>query len=166
MSLILFATVYGFFAGIFEEVNRLDITKISFGILGLFYAMSFYCGTLTWRFDNVIENPGLSCQERSRLLIRLENKAEHGWFILEICEKLGLLGTVFGILILLAGGFVIQSGDQQALKVIMERLSIGMSTALITTAVGIIATIILSVQYHVLSNSIDAARARLADEEA
>ncbi|KPJ85277.1 hypothetical protein AMJ57_03685 [Parcubacteria bacterium SG8_24] len=158
-SLVVSLTVVGLVIaavlGWFELMYRLDVTKLSVAILVVFAAATVWCGLLTWRLETgleVIRGP----ENRSKLFREVDGNAEHGWFAAGICEKLGLTGTVFGFVIMLIGGFSgFQSTDPAATQQLLERLSTGMSTAFITTLVGVICSILLSIQYHLLARAVE-----------
>ena len=136
--------------GGFHEIDRMDASKISFLIIAVFSGATAWCGILAWRFDDAAKDDNLS---------NIERKAEHGWFAAVICEKLGLLGTIWGFMMILVGGFsTLQNADQQALTTLLERVGAGMATAFLTTLVGLVSSILLTLQYHALSTAIDGAR--------
>lgn len=130
-------------------IYTMDSTKLSFLILAVFFAALAYCGDLAWRADKLSESKLIS----QAAVQGLEIRSEHGWFAAEICEKLGLTGTVLGFVMMLVGGFQSFDGaDPQSIQNLLKQLSSGMSTAFITTLVGVICNIILSIQYHALDN--------------
>lgn len=140
--------------GWFGLVYRMDVTKLSFVIIAVFAAASCWCGVLSWRLDGGIEWIK-TAENRKKYFKEIEDDAEHGWFAAGLCEKLGLTGTVFGLVIMLIGGFKgFQGTDPQSIQMLLERLSIGMSTAFLTTLVGVICSILLNLQYHRLAQAL------------
>lgn len=147
--------IAGFLGG-FEIVYNADATKISFGIMLIFIMATVYCGILTWRASALLDEA--DGDEQIAGLKEINQQTDDGWFAANLCEKLGLLGTVFGFLIMLFGGFnhlQMQSIDQQAIQKLLESISAGMSTAFVTTLVGLLCSIPLSLQYQNLCRTID-----------
>lgn len=158
-SLTAVGVVIAALLGWFGTMYRLDVTKLSLVILAVFAAATAWCGRLAWRTDLAL---GAQASEDGKKLgfqkfvKETENQAEHGWFAVGLCEKLGLTGTVFGFIIMLVngfGGFAIS--DPLAIQRLLERLSAGMSTAFVTTLVGVVCSILLSLQFHQLERSLE-----------
>ncbi|MFC1703102.1 MotA/TolQ/ExbB proton channel family protein [Patescibacteria group bacterium] len=133
-----------------------DVTKLSVVILSVFAVATLWCGWLAWRVDRGTPLDSGTPFARMKFIKSIENEAEHGWFAAGLCEKLGLTGTVFGFVIMLIGGFHgFDSSDPASMQQLLEQLSTGMSTAFITTLVGVVCSIILSVQYHLLARKLE-----------
>lgn len=118
----LFFFVY--YGGI-EYVNNADFTKLSFVIFALFLYGSVLVGIRTRKGGGV----GLAK------------------YFSSVMPRLGMVGTVLGFIKMLSVCFIdldIQNPQkmQQALSIMSE----GMSTALLTTAAGLIFSILLNVQ--------------------
>lgn len=136
-------------------VKANDATNLSFVIMALFAAMTLYCGALTFKTgEDVNLFKGSSSGLRNRLR-EIESSVDYGWFAVDLCEKIGLLGTIIGLILSLKGFQSFRGTDQQAIQGLIAQLSIGLSTAFITTLVGIICSILLSLQYQNLCNAID-----------
>ena len=66
-----------------------------------------------------------------------------------------MIGTVVGFILMLLGSFQnIDAGDTIALQKTLGQLASGMSTALFTTLVGLVSSILLKVQFFNLSQGI------------
>lgn len=159
-SLIGSLTVVGFciiaFLGWIDTMLEYDVTKLSVVILCVFTVATLWCGWLTWRMGKDVPVTRGSPFARMKFIKSVENEAEHGWFAVVLCEKLGLTGTVFGFVIMLTGGFHgIDSSDPASMQRLLEQLGTGMSTAFITTLVGVVCSIILSIQYHLLARELE-----------
>ncbi len=150
----------------FASVDKMDATKLSFLTIAVFGIMTIYCGRLSWSTSVILDDidrlksagqPN-SAAKRLAELENIENNVEHGWFAVGLCEKLGLLGTICGFIIMLSGGINIQGADPQAIQGLLEKLSLGLSTAFVTTLVGLICSIALSLQCHNLSTAIEKAK--------
>ena len=110
--------------GIFHELYEKDITKISFGIIGLYFFASLYIGKLT-----IQHNKGES----------IEAGLGIGWFISESMLALGMIGTVAGFILMLGSSFEgLDVEDTASIKSTLTAMALGMSTALYTTLTGLI----------------------------
>ena len=138
--MILIVFVAGTF-NVFEIIWVADQTKISFAILTLFTAMSLLCGYEAWKLNQIkIKNFQLDSDHHKRY--------EAGWFTSEICLTLGLIGTVSGFILMLVGAFVdLNIADPNSVSESLKKMSLGMSTALYTTLVGLLCSVVLKVQF-------------------
>jgi hypothetical protein len=139
-SMILVLFVAGTF-NVFETLWYADQTKISFVILSLFTLVSFLCGWHSWKLNQLKINK-LEIDED------IVKGYETGWFSSEICLTLGLIGTVSGFILMLVGAFVdLNVADPNSVSESLKKMSLGMSTALYTTLVGLLCSVILKVQF-------------------
>jgi len=103
-------------------------------ILAVLAGASCYAGLLAWRLDaGVSPNGGL----------------RHLWFAAGVCQLLGLLGTVAGFYAM----FNDTTGSSDATAAssdLAARVTHGASVALSATFVGILASIVLLLEHHVL----------------
>tara|TARA_B100001057_G_C22857339_1_gene953159 strand:+ start:2100 stop:2501 length:402 start_codon:yes stop_codon:yes gene_type:complete len=110
--------------GLFYELYEKDVTKISFGIIGLYIFTSLYIGKLTMDYkegENIDSGLGV------------------GWFISESMLALGMIGTVAGFILMLGSSFEgLDVDDTASLKETLTDMAMGMSTALYTTLTGLI----------------------------
>ena len=109
-----------------SEINQADFTKISFFIYGLFIIFSMHTGILT-------------CQSCKNGCI---NESEVGWFVADKLMALGMIGTVIGFIYTLQSVFVgLDTSSTEAMQQALSSMSTGMSTALYTTASGLICSL-------------------------
>jgi len=147
-SLILIFFVLGT-VNLYEIVWNADQTKISYVILALFGAVSGFCGREAWKLsklkrDNLDAEPSLKA------------RYETGWFASEICLTLGLIGTVSGFILMLYGAFSdLNISDPHSVQESLGKMSVGMSTALYTTLVGLICSVLLKIQFFRLEIHLD-----------
>jgi len=80
-----------------------------------------------------------------------------GSFASDTLMKLGLLGTIIGFIIMLAPIAGLDASNQSAIKSSMSLMGDGMAVAMYTTLTGLIGSIMVKIQYHML----DGATARL-----
>jgi len=78
---------------------------------------------------------------------RVENDAKTGWYLAESCLTIGMIGTVAGFLLMLGAAFGnIDVSNTQTLQAALSDMAVGMSTALYTTLVGLVASIFIKSQ--------------------
>ena len=103
-----------------------DATKISFIILTVFVFSSAWVGKIT--YDG-------------------QGNQNVGWFIAESLLGLGMIGTVTGFLLMLGSAFEnIDVSNTETLQNALTQMALGMSTALYTTLIGLICSLILKIQ--------------------
>ena len=108
-----------------------DITKLSFLILLIFVFTSIWIGRKTYDLD-INKNHG---------------QMDVGWFIAESCLASGMVGTVTGFLFMLGTAFEnIDVTNAKTLQDALAMMATGMSTALYTTLIGLISSLIIKVQ--------------------
>ena len=120
------------FFNIHTDLYTADVTKLSFLILIIFGCTSVWIGMKTYRVG---------------VLLDYNQKADVGWFISESCLALGMVGTVTGFLIMLGTAFAnVDVSDAVTLQNALSDMAIGMSTALWTTLVGLVCSLVIKVQ--------------------
>jgi hypothetical protein len=138
-------------------------SRASIVIVAVFVVMSAYCGTLMWRADGILDRAGAGeadggdpAAQPDDELRAVAHDAGHVWFAVSLCQILGLLGTVAGFLIAMIGGFRnLEASDPEAVRSLLQHIADGSSTALLATLVGISASVVLALQHHLLTNSIE-----------
>ena len=117
---------------IHKDLYAADVTRLSFLIFIIFGCTSVWIGTLTYRVG-ILQDYG--------------QKADVGWFVSESCLALGMVGTVTGFLIMLGTAFEnVDVSNAVTLQNALSDMALGMSTALWTTLVGLICSLIIKVQ--------------------
>ena len=75
------------------------------------------------------------------------------WFVSDVVLTLGMLGTIIGFMIMLQGTFSsIEFNDAHSIRLALSSMSQGLFTALNTTLIGLVSSIILKVQLVVYEN--------------
>ena len=117
---------------IHKELYAADVTRLSFLIISIFTCTSIWIGTKTYKV-------GIQ-QDYSQ-------KSDVGWFVSESCLALGMVGTVTGFLIMLGTAFAnVDVTNAATLQQALADMAVGMSTALWTTLVGLVCSLIIKVQ--------------------
>ena len=75
------------------------------------------------------------------------------WFVSDVVLTLGMLGTIIGFMIMLQGTFSsIEFNDANSIRLALSSMSQGLFTALNTTLIGLVSSIVLKVQLIVYGN--------------
>ena len=115
-----------------KNLYEADVTRLSFLILSIFGCTSIWIGSLTYKVG---------------VLQDYNQRSEVGWFISESCLALGMVGTVTGFLIMLGTAFAnVDVSNAATLQQALSDMATGMSTALWTTLVGLVCSLIIKVQ--------------------
>ena len=158
-TIMLLAAFGAFQTGIIDEVYKVDVTGLSFLIMGILNVMSIKCGLDTFRltsFENFTEKD----------INEAYAKADTGWFVSDICLTLGMIGTVAGFIYMLSSSFAnIDVSNVGSLQNVLAHMSAGMATALYTTAAGLISSAFLKVQYFNYSAEVDRLGTEVDDSE-
>ena len=118
--------------GIHKHLYESDVTRLSYVILFIFACTSIWIGGKTYQ---------VSVKED------YEQSSEVGWFIAESCLALGMVGTVTGFLLMLGTAFAnVDVSNASTLQQALADMAVGMSTALYTTLVGLVSSLIIKVQ--------------------
>ena len=117
---------------IHQNLYKADITRLGFLILIIFGCTSVWIGSLTYRVG---------------ILQDYDQRSDVGWFISESCLALGMVGTVTGFLIMLGTAFAnVDVTNAVTLQQALSDMAVGMSTALWTTLIGLVCSLIIKVQ--------------------
>ena len=117
---------------IHKDLYAADVTRLSFLIISIFICTSIWIGTKTYKIG---------------IHQDYNQKSDVGWFISESCLALGMVGTVTGFLIMLGTAFAnVDVTNATTLQQALADMATGMSTALWTTLVGLVCSLIIKVQ--------------------
>ena len=131
------ATYFNIHSHIYDS----DVTKLSFLIITIFFCTSVWIGNKTYKLEKYDD---------------YDQDTKVGWFVAESCLALGMVGTVTGFLLMLGTAFSnIDVSNSASLQKALEFMAVGMSTALYTTLVGLICSLIIKVQLVNLEVAID-----------
>lgn len=113
-----------YFGGITFVIDN-DITKLSFVIFGLWILSTISIGFKSYKENYDYDTP---------------------WFIAESCMTVGMIGTVIGFIVMLSSSFQeIDPSNVDTMRRVITELAIGMSTALLTTLCGLVASLFIKV---------------------
>lgn len=125
--------------GIWEMINKYDVTKISFLIVVLFVGFSFRAGVETYL-------PNTDTYHKIRTMDFYADK-----FL-----TLGMVGTVLGFIYTLHTCFQgVNVTNPSSMQTVIQHMSVGMSTALFTTAAGLVCSLLLKLQIFNLQQAVE-----------
>jgi hypothetical protein len=118
--------------GYVSYVLENDVTRLSVIIAAVFFGASAWVGVLA-----------VKGKQPTTML----------YFIAGSCTKLGLLGTVGGLMIMMSANFTdIDNPDVDMIEGVITSMISGMGTAMLTTLVGIMAAMLLEMQLVLLED--------------
>jgi len=132
---------FKFFHHLYEE----DITRIGFVILSILILVSLWIGRRIYVLKRTWKNKedALNCFAPA-------------WFVAESCLVLGLIGTVTGFILMLGTAFVdLDVTDIQSVQNALVNMSLGMSTALYTTLVGLVSSLAIKIQLVIIERQLE-----------
>lgn len=142
---VVFATIYAQLTiGLFSALNDADATKLSFIVIICFYTYLVSLGIRLSKFCRKIDDP--LCQKN------LQKIQQHGWFLSDIFMAFGFLGTLIGFVIMLD---LTGLTNANAAQLTLITLTTGMKTALYTTVMALIGSIIIKITLYVLSAQLE-----------
>lgn len=109
-------------------------------ILAVLALTSGYAGLLAWRADE-----GLTVRTGLR----------HLWFAAGVCQLLGLLGTVAGFYAMFENGGSGAASSATGSSDLATRVTHGAGVALSATFVGILSSLVILLEHHVLDDDVD-----------
>jgi hypothetical protein len=144
--------------GAFQEIYDKDITRLSFVIFTGFLFMSVWCGVKTYRLsilaDKGLPGAGLLTVNDREELGRMSNLEEVGWFAAGTFTSVGMVGTVIGMIWALTGFIDVNISEVTSVQRLISNMVFGVSTALYTTLVGLVCSILLKLQYFNLGHAL------------
>lgn len=148
-SLLIITTIGLFIFDIHNILWANDKTKLSFLILSIFYIMTVHCGYESWLLSRWVNGEIDEVKN-------INGRHESGWFASDVLLTMGLIGTVAGFILMLAGAFIgINIADVSSVQQALANMAVGMSTALYTTLTGLISSTLLKFQYFRLQQDLE-----------
>lgn len=132
-----------------------DRTGISFGIVAVCVIATITSGRLAWRADRELE---ASVAGGTDQIADLFASVKHHKMAAQLCQMLGLLGTVIGLVLALETFGQTAEVDTAAVRDIVG----SMATAFVTTMAGIVAYILIWIQYHLIETPLETNEVRRA----
>ena len=131
--------------GFFQHLYREDTTRFGFFILGLLLLTTLWLGKKVYSFKNNWVGGEEAIESVSP-----------GWFLAETCLVLGLIGTVTGFILMLGTAFTeLDVTNIVSVQGALVKMSLGMSTALYTTLVGLISSLAIKIQLVTIERQLE-----------
>lgn len=128
-------------AGLTGALHKLwaaDVTHLSIICLFVLVLSTGFIGWITYQLEIADD----TAWNHEQVLARMKLHANACWFTSEALMGIGMVGTIFGFLIMLNDAF---TGSMQAQEV-MLRAAPGLGTMCVTTAVGLICSMFVKAQ--------------------
>lgn len=142
--LILTATFWSYYFGFIQTIWENDITYITSIIAAIFIAANIPLGWASYKIG----------KDRKFYKQKINKILETCWFTSEQLMALGMLGTVIGLIHMLAVNFV-GIGSDVGMQGMLGDMWKAMGLALYTNAVGLVCSIILKVQVYFIGQGLD-----------
>jgi uncharacterized membrane protein len=143
-TLIVLAFVFSAYLGFLKLLWEKDASYLSIATIALFFLFSIKCGKDIFNLEAIKNIDKNSHDYFSR-------KEESIWFASEACLNIGMLGTIIGFIMMLAGFEKLDISNQQTIQTLLSELGKSMATALYTTLVGLLCGQLLKAQAFIMS---------------
>lgn len=146
VSILLLATgvFWAGYFGLLEKIWISDETYITSIISVVFIVTNFYLGVAAFWADDAASTRKPWFRDRLQTV----------WFVSEQLMALGMLGTVIGLIMMLANNFIGDAGGT-AMQSMLANMWKSMGLALYTNAVGLVCSISLKAQVYVVGYGLD-----------
>jgi hypothetical protein len=144
LCLQILAMWYLYATGALLFIYNNDPLYMAVSMISLHFLFSFWFGYKTYDRDKRSKGYDMSdvTQDRAVSLMQFQLDA-------------GLLGTIFGFIIILLAGFKgIKVSEPASLQTALVVMSQGLGTALLTTGAGLVSKMLLNIQYLMLARRI------------
>ena len=132
---------FSFEAGFFDYIWHIDSSKLCFVILTLFTIAYLKLGQLCFVYD----------YKGKRIEL---NDLDLGYEAADMSMALGMLGTVIGFIVMSSSFTSIDFSNIENIKDLFKLATSGMSTALYTTAFGLVSNIVLRAVYFLFQKDL------------
>jgi len=140
--------------GLLDYIYNIDNTKISVLIASILVWKTLTCGKSIHDLCKI--------ESLDKKLTKIKENADDGWLWSDLVTSLGMIGTVVGFIVMLSSFESVNFENTKSIQEMIKNLSYGMSTALSTTLVGLVASVLLKVQYFKLDELIKSNEKKLS----
>lgn len=144
VSVLAVLSVMAIRIGAIGWIHSSDRTYISFAICVVGYLGTLLMGRQYWRADRVASDSS-SLPDAIRGL-------RNGRFLSDKCRDLGLLGTIIGFVLILKNFASFDATQPDQLSTLIRSVGSNLGTAFVTTLAGLVASILLDAQCHILES--------------
>lgn len=127
--------------GLLEGLHRVDASYLGFVCIVLFFGASVWAGWTTWTVRQTMAYDLLYKKTKSHI--------SSLWLVQATLLDLGMVGTLIGFMLMLTGGAGIAGFNLESVTDTQRALgtmAVAMSTAVVTTLVGLITSTVLKFQ--------------------
>ena len=140
LTIAVFSAAVITYLGWWEALWDADKTKLSFAIITMFIVATALTGAIS----------------KNSHTQDIRSLGNYVWFCSEAMITLGMIGTVAGFLMMLGSAFdSIDFKNVAHMQTAISSMAVGMSTALSTTLIGLICSMLTKLQMVILENSYD-----------
>lgn len=146
LSVLLIATFvfWASYMGFVAKIWYTDITMLSSIIAVIFVFSNVKLGYISYGIDNGAP--------RKKLI----KETDTVWFLSEMLMAIGMLGTVIGLIHMLAVNMIGNNiQDSNAIQQLLGHMWESMGLALYTNAVGLVTSIVLKLQVHFVAGDLE-----------
>lgn len=129
--------------GWLKSIYVADVTYLTFLISWIYIIFTVRCGIACRRFD------------KRKKLFTIPRLIESGWFASDQLLSIGMVGTVIGFIMMLSSFSTLDFEDVSTAQDLMMNLGSGMGTALSTTLLGLVGSVLLKVQYYLIDQNFE-----------
>ena len=135
---ILGAGYFAFEEGFFSFIWNIDVSKLCFVILAVFLFGYLKLGRMLY-----------ISSKSDRMVYDSIGRVSSGYEIADTCMTIGMLGTVIGFIVMSSSFASVDFSNIENIKELFKVATVGMSTALYTTAFGLVSSLILRATYFI-----------------
>jgi MotA/TolQ/ExbB proton channel family len=146
LSVLLIATFvfWASYMGFVAKIWYTDITMLSSVIVAMFVFANIKLGYVSYGIDKHFPEE------------KLVKETDTIWFISEMLMAIGMLGTVIGLIHMLAVNMIGNDlQDSNSIQQLLGHMWESMGLALYTNAVGLATSIVLKLQVHFIAGDLD-----------
>ncbi|MGB0342486.1 MAG: MotA/TolQ/ExbB proton channel family protein [Parvibaculales bacterium] len=161
LGLIVFGIYLVHERGLFGVLLSGDRSYLSLVIFAVWAVMSLRWLYLLryvqqWRDQLAVPRAAMPAAQTDQIEAMLARWLNHGWLAADSVLKLGLLGTIIGFILMLSPIAGLSGYDAASLQAALTKMSGGMAVALYTTLAGLVANLLLRVQFQLLADAMQA----------
>ncbi|MFA5488443.1 MAG: MotA/TolQ/ExbB proton channel family protein [Candidimonas sp.] len=155
MSIILSMACMAYLNGVFDFIITYDSSLISVAILTIYTGTEIYASYQSWfisrQIDKIKNNQNYYLKNSNIEIIKqmVFSRVHYVRFMASMLTMLGLFGTIYGLIMIFMPYFSGQ--DTNDIKMILEYLFSNIGVASITTAVGLICSMLLRINAESLN---------------
>ncbi len=154
LGLVLFGAYLLYERGLLSVLLEGDKSRLSWLIIAIWVVMSLrWLQLLRWvqHQHETLETFSKGASDEQEAL--MGRWLAHGWLAADSALKIGLLGTIIGFIFMLSPIATLVSFDPVSLQGALGGMSAGMAVALYTTLTGLVANMVLRLQFQFLADN-------------